>query len=161
MKTKNVLIAVLCLFTSVSFAQTSDAEAEAMINLLGVQKREAVGQLVQVSGKDSVSFWKIYDDYQQLNKKTALQRIKLYERTALAYQNLTPAKADSLANQYFVNRSEQEKMLESYYKKIKTATNANVAFQFYQAELYLTTQIRAQIMMQIPTYGQLANMAKK
>lgn len=157
----------MCLLLSCVFLlpyrshRISHAEAEAMINLLGVQKREAVGQLVQVSGKDSVSFWKIYDDYQQLNKKTALQRIKLYERTALAYQNLTPAKADSLANQYFVNRSEQEKMLESYYKKIKTATNANVAFQFYQAELYLTTQIRAQIMMQIPTYGQLANMAKK
>ncbi|MFZ2905594.1 MAG: hypothetical protein WAZ98_05275 [Cyclobacteriaceae bacterium] len=65
--------------------------------------------------------------------------------------NLTPAKADSLVGQYFVNRIEQEKMLETYYKKVKTATNANVAFQFYQAELYLTAQIRAQIMMQIPT----------
>lgn len=161
MKTKNVLIGLFCLCCSASFAQTSDAEAEALINLLGVQKREAVGQLVQVSGKDSVAFWKIFDDYQQQNKKTALQRIKLYERTALAYENLTATKADSLASQYFINRGEQEKMLESYYKKIKAATNANVAFQFYQAELYLTTQIRAQIMMQIPTYGQLMNMAKQ
>lgn len=161
MKIKNLLLAILCACTTVSFAQTSDAEAEALINLLGVQKREAVGQLVQVSGKDSVAFWKIYDDYQKVNKKTALQRIKLYEKTAIAYNNLTPAKADSLANQYFVNRSEQEKMLETYYKKVKTATNANVAFQFYQAELYLTTQIRAQIMMQIPTYGQLMNSAKR
>lgn len=162
MKTKFLLIAILCIGTTLStLGQTSDAEAEALINLLGVQKKEAIAQLVNVSGKDSVAFWKIYDEYQLQNKKTALSRIKLYEKTAMAYNNLTPAKADSLANQYFVNRVEQEKTLENYYKKVKTATNSVVAFEFYQAEVYLLTQIRAQIMMQIPTYGQLMNMAKK
>jgi hypothetical protein len=161
MKTKNLLIAMLCVCTSTAFGQTSDAEAEAMINLLGVQKKEAVAQLVQVSGKDSVAFWKIYDEYQVANKKTALTRIKLYEKTALSYNNLTPGRADSLSNQYFLNRGEQEKMLETYYKKVKAATNAVVAFEFFQAEVYLLTQIRAQIMMQIPTYGQLRIMAKQ
>jgi hypothetical protein len=34
-----------------AYAQTSDAEADAIINLLGVQKREAVAKLVSVSGK--------------------------------------------------------------------------------------------------------------
>jgi hypothetical protein len=162
MKTKIVLFTFLSLSLALSsFSQTSDAEAEALINLLGVQKREAIAQLVNVSGKDSVAFWKIYDEYIQLNKKNALSRIKLYEKTALSYSNLTPGRADSLANQYFINRVEQEKTLEAYYKKVKTGTNAVVAFEFYQAEVYLLTQIRAQIMMQIPTYGQLMNMAKK
>jgi hypothetical protein len=55
---------------------------------------------------------------------------------------------------------DQEKMLETYYQKIKAATNATVAFEFYQAEVYLLTQIRAQIMSQIPTYGQLQQAAK-
>jgi hypothetical protein len=73
---------------------------------------------------------------------------------------MTPAVADSLANKYFSNRMEQEKTLETYYKKIKAATNAVVAFEFYQAEVYLLTQIRAQIMQQIPTYGQLLAMKK-
>ena len=41
------------------------------------------------------------------------------------------------------------------------ATNPVLAFQFYQAEVYLLTQIRATIMQQIPTYGQLVNAAKK
>jgi hypothetical protein len=64
---------------------------------------------------------------------------------------MTPATADSLAKQYFDNRFGQEKSLEEYYKKIKTATNAMIAFEFYQAEVYLLTQIRAHIMQQIPT----------
>jgi len=160
-KMKIILLAVFCAgsLTS-SYAQTSDAEADALINLLGVQKKEAIRLLVPVSGKDSVAFWKIYDEYQQVNKATAKARIKLYERTAMAYSNMTPAVADSLAIKYFANRMEQEKSLEAYYKKIKTATNAVVGFEFYQAEVYLLTMIRAQIMQQIPTYGQLKGLEK-
>ena len=155
MKIKNLLIALLCTgVTLTSFAQTSDAEAEAIANLLGVQKREAVGKLVSVSGKDSIAFWKLYDEYHQKNLATAKSRLKLYEQTAMAYRGMTPKTADSLASKYFENRVVQEKSLEEYYKKIKSATNAVIAFEFYQAEVYLLTQIRASIMQQIPTYGQ-------
>ena len=153
---KKILFAVFCLTATIgAYAQTSDAEAEAIVNLLGVQKKEVIAKLVPVTGKDSVAFWKIYDEYQVGNKATAKSRIKLYEKTAMAYNNMTPLIADSLATQYFGNRMEQEKNLESYYKKIKAATNPVIAFEFYQAEVYLLTQIRAQIMNQVPTYGQL------
>ena len=159
---KTTLMTVLCMIAiSGIYAQTSDAEADAIINLLGVQKKEAVSKLVPVTGKDSVAFWKIYDEYQQVNKATAKARLKLYEGTAQAYSNMTPAIADSLAGKYFVNRIEHEKTLEAYYKKIKAATNALIAFEFYQAEVYILTQMRASIMDQIPTYGQLESMLKK
>lgn len=154
-----------CLLFSVAgvatYAQTSDAEADAIINLLGVQKKEAIRQLVAVEKKDSAAFWKLYDEYQVLNKKEAKNRIQLYERTAIAYGNMTPKIADSLATKYFANRMDQEKELETYYKKIKTATNSVLAFQFYQAEIYMLTQIRAQIMHQIPSYGQLVMASKQ
>jgi len=144
-----------------TYAQTSDAEAEAIINLLGVQKREAVAKLVSVEAKDSVAFWKIYDEYLAKNKQIAKSRIRLYESTAQAYGNMTPSIADSLSTQYFQNRIGQEKSLEEYYNKIKLATNAVVAFQFYQAEVYLLTLVRAQIMEQIPTYGEMIAHSKK
>jgi len=150
-----LLTASFCFLIIGAYAQTSDAETEAVINLLGVQKREAVAKLVPLSGKDSVSFWKIYSEYEQKNKATGKNRIMLYENTARAYNNMSPAAADTLSRQYFANRMDQEKTLETYYNKIKAATNAVVAFQFYQAEVYILTQIRAQIMQQIPTYGQL------
>jgi len=137
------------------YAQTSDAEADAIINLLGVQKKEAIGKMVNVSGKDSVAFWKLYDEYQKSNNATAKNRMKLYERTGQAYGRMTAVVADSLARAYFVNRTDQEKTLETYYNKIKAATNGVIAFEFYQAEVYLLTSIRASIMQQIPTYGQV------
>ena len=134
MKIKHLLLAMVCMCIAFSsFAQTSDEEAEAIVKLLGVQKKEAVAQLVPVSGKDSIAFWKLYDEYQKKNAAIAKDRIRLYEKTANSYGNMLPATADSLAMKYFNNRMSQEKSLEEYYKKIKAATNSVVAFQFYQA----------------------------
>jgi len=162
MKTKLVLLTLASFgIALVAKSQTSDEEADAIITLLGVQKKEAIRQMVAIEPKDSTAFWKVYNEYQVQNKATGKARLKLYERTANAYANLTPAIADSLAAQYLQNRIGQEKMLEEYYKKMKTATNPVTAFQFYQAEVYLLTQIRANIMSQIPTYGQLVQAAKK
>ena len=161
MKAKTTSLAIFCLLTSFAmYAQTSDAEAEAMANLLGVQKKEIIMKLVSISGKDSVTFWKLYDEYLQKNKSLTKQRIQLYEQTAQSYNIMTPRGADSLAQRYFVNREVQEKSLEEYYKKIKAAINAVAAFEFYQAETYLLTQVRATIMQQIPTYGAYRNAIK-
>jgi hypothetical protein len=162
MKSKSILLSIL--FTPIVFsvyAQTSNAEAEAMANLLGVQKKEIVMKLVPVSGRDSVAFWKLYNEYQEKNNAVAKNRIHLYEQTAMAYNKMTPSLADSLARKYFVMRADQEKTLEDYYKKIKSATNPIVAFEFYQAEVYLLTQVRAAIMQQIPTYGEFQHAIKK
>src|SRR5436190_2597587 len=103
---KKILFSVFCLTATIgAYAQTSDAEAEAIVNLLGVQKKEVIAKLVSVSGKDSVAFWKIYNEYHQKNLATAKTRMKLYEQTAHAYGNMTPVTADSLSKQYFSNRN--------------------------------------------------------
>jgi len=161
MKTKFIPFVALSMFMSFALsAQTSDAEAEAMANLLGVQKKEIIMKLVSISGKDSVTFWTLYEEYLQKNRSLTKERIKLYEQTARSYNNMTPGTADSLARRYFANRDQQEKSLEDYYKKIRSATNAVAAFEFYQAETYLLTQVRATIMQQIPTYGEYRNAIK-
>lgn len=161
MKKKIVLGIAFCFCGALaSYAQASDAETEAAVNLLSVQKREAIKKLVPVTGKDSIAFWKIYNEYEKENKSTIQTRVKLYENTVRAYSKMTPDIADELAAEYFSNRKVQEKGLEDYYKKIKTATNALIGFEFYQAETFLLTQLRATIMQQIPTYGELRNMGK-
>ena len=161
MKAKTTSLAIFCLLTSFAiYAQTSDAEAEAMANLLGVQKKEIITKLISISGKDSVTFWNLYNEYLQKNKSLTKQRIQLYEQTARSYNTMTPGAADSLARRYFVNRDEQEKSLGEYYNKIRSAINSVAAFEFYQAETYLLTQVRATIMQQIPTYGEYRNSIK-
>jgi len=49
MRLKIFLVILACAgFSFAAFSQTSDAEAEAIVNLLGVQKKEAIGKLVAV-----------------------------------------------------------------------------------------------------------------
>jgi hypothetical protein len=151
---KKVLLLLFVASSIFSYAQTSDAEAEAVLNLLGVQKKEAIAQLVQIKQKDSAAFWKLYDEYTKKSIATGKSRIRLYEKTAMSYNSLNSKTADSLAHLYFDNRLEKEKTLEEYYQKIKTSTNAVTAFEFYQAEVYILTMVRAHIMQQIPTYSE-------
>lgn len=139
----------------------ADAETDAVLTLLGIQKKEAVAHLVSIEPKDSVAFWKMYNEYLSVSKKNAKSRIQLYEKTAQSYNNLSNETADSLAKNFFKQRVEQEKNIETYYNKIKDVTNPVLAFQFYQAEVYLLTALRAQIYQQIPTYGELLNSTKK
>ena len=63
---QTILATIIAVFAATFiYAQTSDAETDALVNLLGVQKREAMGRLVNVTAKDSVAFWKIYDRISQ------------------------------------------------------------------------------------------------
>jgi hypothetical protein len=156
-----LLMLTITLFAGELYAQTSSAEAEAIAHLFGVQKKEAIAKLVQVSGKDSAAFWKLYDEYLKQNVATGKSRIHLYEKTAMSYSKMNTHMADSLARKFFDNRMAQEKSLEEYYTKIKSATNAVTAFEFYQAEVYILTLVRAQIMQQIPTYSEFKNATRK
>jgi hypothetical protein len=163
---KSFLLAVMfCGAGFTTYAQFSpaeaDAESEAIITLLGIQKKEAVSKLVHVAKKDSAAFWKIYNEYLTESKANAKTRMGLYEKTAQSYSDMNAKTADSLATAFYKQRSEQETIIKDYYGKIKKAVDPVVAFQFYQAEVYLITQIRAQIMQQIPTYGELLNAKSK
>jgi len=158
---RKILLLVFSASTIMSYAQTSDAEAQAIVNLLGVQKKEVIAKLVVIQPKDSAAFWKLYDEYQKNNLQFAKNRIQLYEKTAMSYSNMTPKIADSLSGKYFDNRMSQEKSLQEYYQKIKSATNAVTAFEFYQAEVYILTQVRAYIMQQIPTYSEFIAARKR
>ena len=158
---RKILLLVFSASTIMSYAQTSDAEAQAIVNLLGVQKKEVIAKLVVIQPKDSAAFWKLYDEYQTKNLQFAKNRIQLYEKTAMSYSNMTAKVADSLSDKYFDNRMSQEKSLQEYYQKIKSATNAVTAFEFYQAEVYILTQVRAYIMQQIPTYSEFIAARKR
>ena len=158
---RKILLLVFSASTIMSYAQTSDEEAQAIVNLLGVQKKEVIAKLVVIQPKDSAAFWKLYDEYQTKNLQFAKNRIQLYEKTAMSYSNMTPKIADSLSGKYFDNRMSQEKSLQEYYQKIKSATNAVTAFEFYQAEVYILTQVRAYIMQQIPTYSEFIAARKR
>ena len=108
-----------------------------------------------INPKDSANFWKIYADFEQEQKQLRKSFIQSYKKFADAYEKMDDKTADDLAKSSVANRIAQEKLLEKYYGKIKAATNASLAIQYYQAETYYITLSRANIMQQRPTYGQV------
>jgi len=162
MKLKFVLMTVFLLslsLSSFSLAVSND-ELDAIVTLLGAQKRDLVKELVNITPKDSVNFWKVYSAFEQDMKKYRKERIQSFEKFAKAYSNMDDKTADEIAKVLFSVRSGQEKLFEEYYGKMKAATNASLAIQFYQAEIYYLTLARANIMQQLPAYGQVLK-AKK
>jgi hypothetical protein len=155
LKTGFLALALTCLAFS-SFSQvTSNDELDAVVTLLGVQKRDLVKELVHITAKDSTNFWKVYAAFEQDQKKLRKERIQAYEKFAKAYDNMDDKTADELAKSFAESRIGQEKLLEQYYSKMKAATSASLAIQFYQAETYYLTLARANIMQQLPSYGQV------
>lgn len=161
---KSKISFLLLAFFSVSFSANSQAtandELEAVVNLLGVQRKQAVAQLVNITKSDSANFWKVYNAFEDEQKKLRKKRIEATEKLVNSYSSLDDKAADQLAKDFFELRSGQEKLLVQYYEKMKTATNSVMAFQFYQSEVYLLTLGRVNIMQQIPTYGQVLKSVK-
>jgi hypothetical protein len=162
MKIKIAIIALAFLSSSVSsFSQTtSNDELDAIVTLLGAQKRDLVKALVHITPKDSANFWKVYASFEQDQKKLRKERIQSYEKFANSYDKMDDKTADELAKSFAETRIAQEKLLQEYYGKVKTATSATLAIQFYQAETYYLTLARANIMQQLPTYGQVLKQKK-
>ncbi|HEV8514792.1 MAG TPA: hypothetical protein VGQ59_16020 [Cyclobacteriaceae bacterium] len=162
MKLKFVLVTVFLLSLSLSsFSQaTSNDELDAIVTLLGAQKRDLVKELVNITPKDSANFWKVYSAFEQDQKKSRKERIQSFEAFANAYNKMDDKTADELAKKLFETRLTQEKLFQQYFEKVKAATNATLALQFYQAETYYLTLARASIMQQLPTYGQVSKQKK-
>ncbi|MNC99020.1 hypothetical protein D3C83_171650 [compost metagenome] len=49
---------------------------------------------------------------------------------------------------------ENDKLIASYYKKIKKGSGVKAAAQFFQFEHYVLSKIRAELMEQIPLIGE-------
>jgi len=63
---------------------------------------------------------------------------------------MTNESADKMTTDIIALASQTDKLIVSYYKKIKKATNPVVAAQFYQIEGYILSGIRMTILEELP-----------
>ena len=163
MKLKIIFLVLFCTcvaLSSFSQAATND-ELDAIVTLLGMEKKQAINELINITTKDSANFWKVYSTFEEEQKKFRKKRILTYEKLVNSYNAMDDKTADQLAKDFFELRMGQEKLLEQYYGKMKVATSSSMAIQFYQAETYFITLARGTIMQQIPTYGQVLKATNK
>ena len=148
---KKFTVVLLALMTfAFANAQTNKEEVDLLQAAFGMEKKAMVAEFVKVDAAQSDAFWKLYDEYEAARKDLAKKRIDLLDQYAENWNKMTNESADKWTNEVIALGTSNDKLVVSYYKKIKKATNPIVALQFYQIEAYILSGIRLSILEGIP-----------
>ena len=148
---KTVVNFILLFGISLStFSQTDNDYLEIARDVLKMEKKAAIAEVMQLSDLESTPFWELYNEYQGKLYLVQNKRIDIIQDFADNFEQLTDEKADALwlgAMQYNQELLKLEKM---YYKKFKKILPAGKAARFFQAENKIETMIDAQLALEIP-----------
>ncbi len=145
-----LLFAFALFFTSVSTAQTENDYLEMSREVLKVEKKAAIAEVMQLTESESQPFWNLYNDHQAKLYTIQNKRIAIIKDFAENYESLSNEKADELTVNYLKYQTELLKLKKSYYKKFKKILPAGKAARFFQAENKIETLIDAELALQIP-----------
>jgi len=73
---KSLLSFIIILFISFSnLAQTTQDEVQLMQSLYGMEKRDIIGEFIELNESQEEEFWKIYDEYELKRQEIGKERI--------------------------------------------------------------------------------------
>ncbi len=142
-------IASLCFAPSMN-AQTDNDYLEISRDVLKVEKKAAIADLMELNEAQSQPFWNLYNEYQGKLYTIQNKRIDGIKDFAKNYENLSDEKANELWVNYMGYQSDLLKLKKGYYKKFKKLIPAGKAARFFQAENKIETMINAQLALEIP-----------
>lgn len=154
---KNILIFFGAMLMAMAFAQTSNAqsnkeETEFMQSIFGMEKKAIVAEFLKI--ESSNPFWTLYDEYETKRKELGKDRINTLTNYVENYDKLADDKYDEVVASMISLRKGNDKLIDSYYKKIKKASGSKIAAQFFQLENYFLSEIRSSVMEGIPYIGE-------
>lgn len=155
MKRSLVFTLLVAVVSAVMTAQTNKEEVDLYQSIFGMEKKAIVASFVDPEGNLGDSFWSLYDQYETERKALGQKRIDLLERYVQNYNQVTDEKLDALVAEMIKLKSSTDKLMNQYYKKIRKASGAKAATQFFQLENYFSSAIRLSIYDNIPFIGEL------
>jgi hypothetical protein len=147
---KYLLIIAVLFVASFAKAQSNKEEVDLMQAAFGMDKKAVVMEFVQPSETQKDAFWKLYDEYETQRKALGKTRIELLNHYAEQYKTMTSEQADAWSKKVMDLQEKTDKLIITYYGKIKKISDGVVATQFYQIENYILAGIRAQVLQEIP-----------
>jgi hypothetical protein len=157
MMKKNILIFFGAMLLAMTFVQTTNAqsnkeETEFMQSIFGMEKKAIVAEFLKLESANP--FWVLYDEYETKRKELGKERINTLTNYVENYDNLADDKYDDVVASMISLRKSNDKLVDTYYKKIKKASGSKIAAQFFQLENYFLSEIRSAIMEEIPYIGE-------
>lgn len=153
--TKPTIFLLLLASSLTGFCQDAQDELQMIKALFGTEKDMIVTEFVKVEGASKDKFWKLYVEFEKTRKDIGQQKFSILNNYVKSYNTLPEAKLDEIMKEIIALSASQDKLIASYYKKVKKACGVSVAAQFYQIEWYLLTEIRTAIVENIPVFSEL------
>ena len=147
---KYILIIAALFLASFAYTQSNKEEIELVQAAFGMDKKAIVADFVQLSDSQKDAFWTIYDEYETKRKEYGRERIDLLKQYAEQYMTMTSEQADTWTKKVMELQVKTDKLIATYYEKVKGVTDGVVATQFYQIENYILAMIRMQILQEVP-----------
>ena len=147
---QTLLFAFVLFMTMSSTAQTENDYLEMSREVLKVEKKAAISDVMKLTESESQPFWSLYNDFQAKLYTIQNKRIAIIKDFAENYESLSNEKADDLLVNHLKYQTELLKLKKSYYKKFKKILPAGKAARFFQAENKIETLIDAQLALEIP-----------
>ncbi len=144
------LAVILLCFAPFMSAQSDNDYLEISRDVLKIEKKAAIADVMELTEAQSQPFWNLYNEYQAKLYTIQNKRIDGIKDFAKHYENLGDEKADELWVNYMGYQSELLKLKKSYYKKFKKILPAGKAARFFQAENKIETLINAQLALEVP-----------
>lgn len=148
------ILMVFVVMVSSAFSQSYKEEVDLVQAVFGMEKKEVVAAFVQPTEMQSLDFWALYDEYETARKENGKKRLQLLYQYAEQYYSMTDEQADAWTKEVIKLGAATDKLIATYYKKIKKVTSPTIATQFYQIEIYILTGIRMEILDEVPFLGE-------
>lgn len=152
---KKLLFIAALIVSASGFAQSNKEDVDLIQSIYGKEKKAIVSEFIKLEGAQADAFWKLYDQYETERKELGKQRISLLERYANSYMTLDDATTDQIIKDMMALSVKTDKLINTYYGKMKKGSGVKAAAQFVQLESYLLSVIRANILESIPFIGEL------
>ena len=147
---KYIFIIAALFLASFAYTQSNKEEIDLVQAAFGKDKKAIVADFVQLSVTQKDAFWKIYDEYETKRKDLGKERIELLKQYAEQYLTMTSVQADTWTKKVMELQTRTDKLLATYYEKVKGVSDGVVATQFYQIENYILAIIRMSVLQAVP-----------
>lgn len=143
----------LCML-SISTQAQSDADVDNFFQtIFSMEKQVLVESFINPSPETAVEFWEVYEAYETERKELGKQKMVLLQKYVDTYGNTSDEDVTKLVSEMISLNSSSTKLINKYFKKLKKV-DAVEAGAFYQIESYIAAKVKAEILEQIPFFGE-------
>ena len=137
------------------FCQGSQEDIDLFVTAFGKEKKALTREFIRIDPSYAEEFWNLFDAYEAERQQLATKRWILLNQYIAQIESMTEDQAEDLMKEIMAQSKKSNKLIDTYYKKLKKATSVKVAANFYQLEHYLLSGIQMEILSLVPFIGVL------